>query len=131
MADTVKVVTIYDGPQYCKIHMTNKSDGTGESLVVKVDPAALAGAPQEVAISKIAYGTTNMSVELYWDATTPELIMPIPPNYSGELEFMNYGMPGLTNWAGTGKTGKIKLTTKGAAAGTTYALTLWLRKKSS
>lgn len=127
MADAVTSQTIYDGPGEIVIKLTNVSDGTGESAVLKVDVSTLNPAPGEVSIQKIVFGTTGMGVDLLWDATTDVLAWHIPADQYGELCFGNH--PILNN-AGTGKTGDLMLTTIGHTAGDRYCLWLHLKKRT-
>ena len=58
MADTVASQTLFDGERKAIMKFTNSSDGTGETNVVKVNPAALlpsvaGGACDAVTITKI------------------------------------------------------------------------------
>lgn len=125
MADTVTSQTLSDGSANIIVHLTNDSDGTGESKVLKVDVSALAGAPSEVAITKVVFSTYGMAVKLYWDATTDTLALALPADHCGE---MNFGDLGIRNSAGSGKTGDILLSTIGHSAGDAYSITLYMRR---
>lgn len=137
MADVVTSQTIYDGPGYAVIRITSESDGTGESAIDKVDPAALAGAPTEVVIERIEWAVSGMAVKLLWHATTNVLAYVLPSNTSNAIDFRApTNVPGrapgdgIHNNAGAGKTGKLKLTTIGPGATSSYSITLWLRKRT-
>ena len=110
---------------------TNTSDGTGETNVVKVNPASLTpsaagGACDRVTITKITGLTHGMEVQLKWKATTPVIIETIPQNNSYQQDFEKIG--GLTNNAGTGVDGAITFTTLDASAGDTYTVVLEMVK---
>lgn len=124
MADAVAVQTVIDGAKNTVVKLTNVSDGTGESAVLKVDVSTLLGAPSKVAIDKVQYDTAGMAVHLLWDATTD--VSALILNGQGCMDFSEFG--GLINNAGAGVTGDILLTTVGHTAGDTYTVILHLKK---
>jgi hypothetical protein len=137
MADAVATKLLYDGPNYAIMHFTNVSDSTGETNVVKVDPATLAGAPTRVTIDRVVYATHGMGVAIQWDAAAQALAWVVPSGVANDVDFRDIGgkhtgpCPGLLNNAGAGVTGKITFSTLGTlAAGARYAMTLWMRKTS-
>ena len=132
MADTVASQTIDDGPRYAVIKLTNVSDGTGESAVTKVDVSSLASNANGVActgatIQKIWWQCTGMKVSILFDATSDVLAIQLGENQSGYHDYTSFG--GLTNNAGSGKTGDIKFTTVGHSSGATYTIILYLKKE--
>ena len=132
MADTVASQTIDDGPRYAVIKLTNVSDGTGESAVTKVDVSGLASNANGVActgatIQKIWWQGTGMKVSILFDATSDVLAIQLGENQSGYHDYTSFG--GLTNNAGSGKTGDIKFTTVGHSSGDTYTIILYLKKE--
>ena len=132
MADTVASQTIDDGPKYAVIKLTNVSDGTGESAVTKVDVSGLASNANGVActgatIQKIWWQCTGMKVSILFDATSDVLAIQLGENQSGYHDYTLFG--GLTNNAGSGKTGDIKFTTVGHSSGDTYTIILYLKKE--
>lgn len=132
MADTVASQTIDDGPKYAVIKLTNVSDGTGESAVTKVDVSGLASNTNGVActgatIQKIWWQCTGMKVSILFDATSDVLAIQLGENQSGYHDYTSFG--GLTNNAGSGKTGDIKFTTVGHSSGDTYTIILYLKKE--
>ena len=132
MADTVASQTIDDGPKYAVIKLTNISDGTGESAVTKVDVSSLASNANGVActgatIQKIWWQCTGMKVSILFDATSDVLAIQLGENQSGYHDYTSFG--GLTNNAGSGKTGDIKFTTVGHSSGDTYTIILYLKKE--
>ncbi len=74
MADAVTSQTIIDTDKRAVIKLTNISDGTGESLVTKVDASALNHASSSTKIARVIYSinTTDPkgSVEILFDGTT-------------------------------------------------------------
>ena len=132
MADAVTSQTLIDGPNKAVMKFTNVSDGTGESAVVKVDVSALAAsldgdACSEVVIERIWWQCIGMKVKILFDATSDQFCIELGENQSGDHDYSSFG--GLTNNAGTGKTGDIAFTTVGHTSGDTYTVILYMRKK--
>jgi len=131
MADAVASQTLLDGERVAIMKFTNASDGTGETNVVKVNPASLAasnagGACDAVTITKVTALTHGMEVVMKWKATTPVIIETIPQNTNYQQDFEKIG--GLINNAGTGKDGAITFTTLDASAGDAYTVILEMVK---
>ena len=132
MADAVTSQTLVDNDKTLVMKFTNISDGTGESAVKKVDVSALNtnGHGQtctSVTIDKIWWQCIGMKVRILFDADTDVMAIELGENQSGNHDYSIFG--GLTNNAGTGKTGDVKFTTVGASSGDTYTVILYLRKK--
>lgn len=133
MADTVTTEYVYSGYRRKLLHLTNVSDGTGESGVVKIDVSALtfstqALVPTYVTVDWVAYNIQGMnSVRLYFDANTDDELAILPAG-NGEIDFAAYG--GKTDPKTTGTTGDVKLTTQGAVSGGTYDITIAFRPKA-
>lgn len=131
MADAVASQTLLDGERVAIMKFTNASDGTGETNVVKVNPASLAasnagGACDAVTITKVTGLTHGMEVVMKWKATTPVIIETIPQNTNYQQDFEKIG--GLINNAGTGKDGAITFTTLDVSAGDAYTVVLEMVK---
>jgi len=131
MADAVGSQTLFDGERVAIMKFTNTSDGTGETNVVKVNPASLnpsaaGGACNRVTLTKITGLTHGMEVQLKWKASTPVVIETIPQNNAYQQDFSAIG--GLTNNAGTGVDGAITFTTLDVSAGDTYTVVLEMVK---
>ena len=132
MADAVTSQTLFDGPAHAVIKLTNVSDGTGESAVTTVDVSALESAYNGVACSGVTiermwWQCIGMKVQILWDATSDAFCIELGENQSGNHDYRSFG--GLTNNAGSGKTGDLKFTTVGASSADTYTIILYLRKK--
>jgi hypothetical protein len=133
MADAVASQIIVDGPSFVAIKLTNISDGTGETAVTKVDVSALEADSRtglsctDVNIERIWWQCIGMKVRILFDADTDVMAIELGENQSGNHDYSIFG--GLTNNAGTGKTGDVKFTTVGASSGDTYTVILYLRKK--
>ena len=133
MADAVASQIIVDGPSFVAIKLTNISDGTGETAVTKVDVSALEADSRtglsctDVNIERIWWECIGMKVRSLFDAETDVMAIELCENQSGNHDYSIFG--GLTNNAGTGKTGDVKFTTVGASSGDTYTVILYLRKK--
>jgi hypothetical protein len=127
MADAVTSQTILDGERLFIGKFTNISDGTGESAVLKIDvstltPNAAGLACDGVKINKIWAQTQGMAVDILWDADTDLICETIPENQFYLMDYSSFG--GFPNNAGTGKTGDVRFSTVGAAAGDRYTITL-------
>lgn len=145
MADAVTSQTLFDDGGHIVVHLTNVSDGTGESAVTKVDISTFVGGATTTrcALEAIAWSCTGMGFNLLWDATTDVLFFTTGNNTSqGFIDYINgtagnrgpgsgSGKTGITNNAGTGINGDILLTTVGHTAGDSYVITLWLRKTAA
>ncbi len=132
MADAVTSQTIVDGQKTAVMKFTNISDGTGESAVTKVDVSALAALPDgtactAVTIEKIWGQCIGMKVRILFDATSDQFVIELGENQSGNHDYTGFG--GLTNNAGSGKTGDVKFTTVGHTSADTYTIILQLRKE--
>ena len=132
MADAVTSQTLIDGGKQVVMKFTNVSDGTGESAVTKVDVSALSSsvdgdACTGVVIERIWWQCIGMKVKILWDATTNAFCIELGENQSGSHDYTVYG--GLTNNAGSGKTGDLAFTTVGHTGADTYTIVLYMRKK--
>jgi hypothetical protein len=134
MADTVTTSTIFPTASSTSrskrlvMRFTNSSDGTGESGIAKVDKSTLVGLnglePSKIAIDKIEYAITGMSVKISYDRTS-DVTVAIVSGY-GEIDMTQAG--GIQDLT-TGDTGDILFTTIGHSSGDTYDITLHMRKK--
>jgi len=130
MADTVSTQTIVDttGVKYV-VKLTNYSDGTGESLVTKVDASATTFMTEDGnrKISKVWYSvnTTNTksAVEILWGGTTNATALLLSGN--GYWDFRDAGDE-LTNNAST-PTGDVLLSTRNFALGDNYTIIIEFR----
>jgi len=122
MADTVDTVTLLQQPNLYAVRLTNISDGTGESAVVKVDKSAIATAlgitePSKIIVTQLYWNIQGFaSVRLLFDHTTDDELAVLCN--SGYRDFTPYG--GFADPASAGGTGDILLTTNGGASGATY-----------
>ena len=131
MADAVTSQTIQDGERKAVLKFTNASDGSGESAVKKVDVSALAtnsagDTCTGVAINKIWWQCTGMSVKIEFDATSNVLAIGLSEDSNGYHDYSNFS--GIPNNAGSGVTGDLDFTTVGASSGDTYMIVLELIK---
>jgi len=132
MPDTVTSEYVWNGQRRKLLHLTNVSDSTGESGVVKIDVSAITFAggrtPTYVVIDTIEYDIQGMSsVRLYFDADTDDEVA-ILPSGSGVVDFSAYG--GKRDPKTTGTTGDVKLTTNGQVNGGTYEIRIHFRPKA-
>ena len=128
MADAVTTTTVFNGSRKLVVHLTNVSDGTGESGVVKVDKSTFTGPnglePTNFVLERVVYDVSSMRVLLTLDRTTDQTLVVLQGQ--GEINFTDSG--GLLK-AAAGDTGDILLTTANHASGDGYDITLYLRKK--
>jgi|TARA_B100001094_G_scaffold185058_1_gene179305 hypothetical protein len=130
MADTVTSQTIADtsGVKFVT-KLTNFSDGTGETLVKKVDASELTFMTEDGnrKISKIWYSVnTNNNkagVEIIWDGATNATAMFLSGN--GYFDLRTAGNE-ITNNATT-PTGDVLLSTKNFVTGDNYTLIIEFR----
>jgi hypothetical protein len=132
MADTVDTIVLANTNRYYAIHIQNRSDGTGESNVVKVDKSTLTGPisgvePGSLVLLEARWSIQGFaSVRLNWDHTTDDEIMTLTGN--GYEDFRPVG--GLQDPKSAGDTGDVLLTTNNNVSGNTYDITLLFRKKA-
>ena len=98
MANTFTTQIIEDGPVNTVFKMTGVMDTTpGEAYTVKINPATFTTSykrPVTWRIDHIDYSISDgIEVQLFWDATTPALILPLSGR--GRMSFWNFG--GLQN----------------------------------
>ena len=132
MAVTATSQTLFDGERTAimKFYFST-TDTTGETNVVKVTPSSLnpsgsGSACDGVSILKVSALTHGLEVQMNWVATTPVVIETIPQNTQYTQDYSKFG--GLTNNAGTGKTGAISFTTLDQSAGDAYTVVLEMQK---
>ncbi len=130
MADTVTTQTIADtsGVKFV-VKMTNLSDGTGETLVKKVDASELTFMSEDGnrKISKIWYSinTANnkSAVELLWDGETNATAVLLSGNSHIDLRPSGNEIPNNA----TTPTGDVLLSTKNFASGDNYTIIVEFR----
>ena len=130
MADTVSSQVLADtsGVKYV-VKLTNFSDGTGETNVVKVDASGTTFMTEDGnrKIAKIWYSVntanSKSAVELIWDGTTNATALLL--SGQGFFDFRTSGDE-ITNNAST-PTGDVLLSTKNFALGDNYSLVIEFR----
>jgi len=131
MADTVTSQTLKDSASTWAVKLTNVSDGTGETGVVKVSANTLVasdgGSTQRLSINKIAWSvasgtsaTISPRVTLLWRGTSNTTIVTLTG--SGFCDLTTAGQCPLTNNAGAGANGDILLSTAGFTASAAYTV---------
>ena len=130
MADTVSTQTIADtsGVKFVA-KLTNFSDGTGETLVKKVDASELTFMSEDGnrTIARVYYSVnvsdSKSGVELIWDGTTNATALFLSGN--GFMDFRTDGNS-IPNSAGT-PNGDVLLSTKSFASGDNYTIIIEFR----
>lgn len=126
MPDTVNTNVVFNGDRKYLVVLTNESDGTGESAVVKVDASSFTPAVDHFVIEEIEYSVQGFNhAKLSFDATTDKDAVIL--SGSGYMDLRDGG--GLADPRSTGYTGDILLTTDGGAAGSMYNIVLKVVKK--
>ncbi len=119
MADTVVVKQIIDGGIKAVYVLSNRSDGTGEAAVTKIDISSLQLVPTKVKITKVKWAVVGMNVDILFDHDTDDRVLIL--NGNGELtEADLHG--GIKDPASTGGPGDILLTTTGHTSGDGYTI---------
>ncbi len=141
MADAVSSNVLLDNDRHYVVFLNSLSDGTGESLVNKVDKSAIGVSTAGVEavaldILRIDYTITGFtSVKFFWDHAA-DSAGPVLTG-SGSLDFTGRGVlvdtlrtSGLKDPKTADSTGDILLTSS-ATSGGNYAITLWLNKRTA
>lgn len=121
---------LFDGNRRSVHHITGlNSDATGETGVQKIDKSALTtfdgNEPSSLTVEEIEWNIQGFtSIDLLWDHGTDILITTL--SGAGEYSWLSAGGKHDT---GTG-TGDILLTSRGAADGDSYDITLWLKHET-
>lgn len=126
MADAVTTNVLFSGTKRYNVVLTNVSDGTGETNVVKIDKSTLTGPegaePGSIAIEYIEWDIQGFDyVKLAWDHTADDTALVL---YGGGLMDMT-DRSKLIDPASAGGTGDLLLTTSGLGA--TFSYTIHLR----
>ena len=128
MTTTVATQTILDGDRLVIQKFTGiQIDATGETNVIKIQPSTLAknnygAACTGVQIQKIWASTHGLEIEMFWEASSNVFCWLVPQNTTYIQDFCDFG--GLTNNAGTGKTGNLMFTTLDGTAGDAYTVVI-------
>ncbi len=137
MADAVSSI-IVNANEVMMVHLTNVSDGTGESAVIKVDKSAYLASdgaePASLDIEQVRWNIQGFTfVKILWDHTTDDTALVLSgsgyDDFRGERGVAGTKTPkGLADPRSAGGAGDLLLTTQGAAANASYDITLWVRK---
>ena len=136
MVDTVTVTPIFDGAKYCVYQFTNKSDGTGETAVKKIDLVDLVG---DLGTLGNGRGVKSLTfVDASWTVSGfnwVEALWSRPP--ANRQILVMAGTDGVSlasvgnkrdTGRGLGGTGNILITTNGGASGSSYAIRMMFKK---
>jgi hypothetical protein len=130
MANELTIQTILDGPRNAIIKVSGTLDSSDLAQQVLLDPATLGGINNtglvkaaKLRLQRLTHNIEDgLTVDLWWDATTPVRIEGIEGR--GHQNYDRFG--GLTNIAGAGVTGKILIATQGWATGSILSFSLLL-----
>lgn len=128
MADAVTTSVLRNDAYTYAIHLTNISDGTGETNVVKVDKSGLIGPdgtePTSLSLVSARWSMQGFTyVTVLWDHTSDVTAMVMSGN-----GYENFEESDGKKDSGSGGAGDVLLSTVGAAAGSTYDITLVFAK---
>ena len=119
MANTVTTVYPINGSRHFTAKIDIVCDTAAEiSATTIIDVANLTGTPTKFKVRNISWQLSNFYATLLWDATTDVQALSLN-QYEGDLEFFEETGAPLINNAGSGVTGKLLITTKGVAIGST------------
>lgn len=125
MANTITSQTLVDGSVLCTLNRHILGDGSGEETnTILVDASAFN--TSNLKVMKVQSSLTGFSVKLDFDATANVPFLELPAGDS-EFDFTSFG--GISNSAGTGKTGDILFSTVGLGSGDSGSIILHLKKK--
>jgi hypothetical protein len=121
MADAV-TTHLYDSGNEIEIHITNISDGTGESLVTKIDRHILKRGDfiKKLNLREIRWNIQGFtSVRFYWNHTVDDNIVVLA---NSGYDYYVHGLndPNTSGDIVTAAIGDVLLSTAGAVAGATY-----------
>lgn len=119
-------VVLYDGYRNLIMQLTGVSDGSGdETLATKVDVTTLSPPCKNVKILDYQYEVSGGLLQMYWDADNPVMFEALAG--MGERDFDD--IRGMTNGGGPTATGNILFSTQGFDSGSSYSVTLTMKKK--
>lgn len=131
MADAVTSKTIFNGSRKLIMQFTNKSDGTGESSVVKVDKSTFTGPnglePSSIVIERIEGQVNGGILTIQANHTSTLVLEQLDPGARVKLDYTKVG--GLQTSA-AGGTGDIEFTLPASLTAGGYNLVLHMRKKN-
>lgn len=110
--NTITVRELINTPPIIILAVEIFGDGSSSDYSAQLVNAVTGDLGLRPILWRVQSSTNNgCSAVLSWDATTPVEFLTIPPNIGYELDYSRFG--GLSNNAGTGKTGDIKIKTLG------------------
>jgi hypothetical protein len=131
MTDAVTTQVLINQAPFYSLRLTNISDGTGESAVVKVDKSTLVGTdglePIALDLIKADWTVAGMTASLLWDHTTDDQILVMTEHG----EFCGKMAGPLRDPRSAGGTGDILLTTVGHTSGDTYNIVLHFKMREA
>ena len=140
--DVVTTNVVLNSKTHYIVHLTNISDGTGESTVTKVDKSTLVDMngvePASLDIEQVEWNIQGFtSVRILWDHTTDDVGLVLCASGYKDFGYLGHTAIGVRETSGlkdprsAGGPGDILLTTNGGSSGATYDITLWLRKANA
>lgn len=130
MADTVDTIVVFNGQIRIGVRLYCKSDGTGETDVIKITKSTLVNSlgvePASLDLEEVWWSINGFSsVQMQWDHTADDEIVILAQGNG----FQSYAEKGnLRDPRSAGGTGNILLTSSGAVSGASYNLFLVFKK---
>ena len=95
MADVFVEKVIEDGPRYFVKSFSYTHVDAGQSAVMAIDVSGLSTlqdgtACTGVRINKIWFSTSNLELNILWDASTDVLALVLPTDYQGSFDFSSF-----------------------------------------
>jgi len=120
MSDSINTYALVKSSPRSVFLFNNRSDGTGETNVQKIDISDLPGAPTKIKINKIIWSVSGMAVQIMFDHTANDTAIIL----TGEGELNLCGLGGIVDPASAGGTGDILFSTLNADADDGYSIIL-------
>ncbi len=126
MTNSVSTQVLADGPVNFILRLNGTLDTANITNTLLVNPSTLGFSPSGVVLEDVNWTIDPpLTVQLWWDATTPVLLDSFAA--SGRRE-KTKRYAGIWNNAGAGKTGNVLYSTEGWTGVVTFDLMLQFRK---
>lgn len=125
MANTITTQVLDNGPRNLALNIFITGDGTGEETNTLLVDASAYGAT-DLVLSRVWANLSGFTLDLIWDATANVPFLHIA-DY--DISYLPHLIDGITNNAGSGKTGDVLFSTTGLGSGDKGSLILHFKKK--
>ncbi len=133
MADTTTSTKIYEDDNIVRYHVTSASDGTGETDKIIADKSALLSAGRVAEPASLSLLDVRCSMQGYTRLTlewkhTSDVVAAIVSSATYMEDFGSLSDGRGKSDSGSGSTGDFVVTTTGHASGSSFDMTVTLRK---